>query len=227
VGCPRNGESFWGLYRDPSKDTIARISAQLLHVAIKGGSLSLDILAQLVRRNRAERQVTHERAALTKLVLTTQPKYKNAMNQMECLKTDPTFEDDIDRAAYHCGRLLAQLERIQETALGKDVNATLIDRYYGAASTTPGKVFGGLIKDAQSHLSRIRKDKRGAYEALQQKVEEILCNISPESDKLPNNLTMQQQSIFSLGYYHQRARNRKDALDAKAKKAEVTVSVEE
>jgi len=204
------------LYRDPKKDAIARISAKLLHVAIQGDSL--DILAQLIRRNRAERDVTHKRAALIKLVLTTQKKYKNAMTNMQCLNTEPNFEDESDLAAYHCGRLLAQLERIQETALGKDVNATLIDRFYGAASTTPGKVFGGLVKDAQAHLSRIRKDKRGAYEALQQKLEDILCNISPEKDKLPNNLTMQQQSIFALGYYHQRAKNRKDAIDAKEAK---------
>jgi CRISPR-associated protein Csd1 len=218
------------LYRDPSKDAIARISVQLLQVAIKGGSLPLDILAQSVRRNRAERQVTHERAALMKLVLTTQSQYKNTMTDMQCLTTNPKFEDERDRSAYQCGRLLAQLERIQETAHRdnlKDVNATLIDRYYGAASTTPGKVFGGLVKDAQAHLSRIRKDKRGAYETLQQKLEEILCNISPESDKLPNNLTMQQQSIFALGYYHQRAQNRRDATDAKAKKAEAASSAEE
>lgn len=215
------------LYRDPSKDAITRISTRLLHTAIHGGGLSLDILTQIVRRNRADKKFTHDRAALTKLVLATQPKYQEVMKSMQCLNEDPNFQDPTDGAAYHCGRLLAQLERVQETALGRDVNATLIDRFYGAASTTPGKVFGGLVKDAQAHLSRIRKDKPSTYNALQQKLEEILCNISPEADKLPNNLTMQQQSIFALGYYHQRAKNRKDAIDGKAakeKKAESSVT---
>jgi CRISPR-associated protein (Cas_Csd1) len=32
----------------------------------------------------------------------------------------------------------------------------------------------------------------------------------------PHTLTMQQQSIFALGYYHQRAANRKEAIDRKA-----------
>jgi CRISPR-associated protein Csd1 len=210
------------LYRDAKKEDIARISAKLIQVAIQGGSLPLEMLAHLVRRNRAEQKVTHERAALMKLVLATQENYQEAMKDMQCLTTDPKFDHKSDRTAYHCGRLLAQLERIQESALGREVNATLIDRFYGAASTTPGKVFGGLIKDAQAHLSRIRKDKRGTYEALQQKLAEILCNISPETDKLPNNLTMQQQTIFALGYYHQRARNYKDAIDAKEAKLQKT-----
>jgi CRISPR-associated protein Csd1 len=206
------------LYRDPSKEAISRISTRLLHTAIQGGGLSLDILSQIVRRNRAEKTINHPRAALTKLVLSTQPKYQEIMKSMQCLNEDPKFEDPIDGAAYHCGRLLAQLERVQETALGRDVNATLIDRFYGAASTTPGKVFGGLVKDAQAHLSRIRKDKPSTYNALQQKLEEILCNISPADERFPNNLTMQQQSIFALGYYHQRAKNRQDAIAGKAAK---------
>ena len=208
------------LYRDPNKDAVDRFSVQLLHVAFQGGTLPLEILAQIVRRNRAEQQVTYRRAALLKLVLSTHRKYRTAMAKMQCLNPEPDFEDIDDNTAYHCGRLLAQLERIQETALGRDVYKTLIDRYYGAASTTPGKVFGPLVKDAQAHLGKLRKSEkqRGAYEALQQKLEEIFCQIPAQSDTWPNNLTMQQQSIFSLGYYHQRAQNRKDALDAKAKR---------
>lgn len=202
------------LYRDAKKDDIARISTQLIHVAIQGGRLPNEILAQLVRRNRAERDVDRDRAALMKLVLTTQ--YPNQMTNMNCLNEDPQFTEPLDRAAYYCGRLLAQLEQIQIQALGRDVNATLIDRFYGAASATPGKVLGKLVENSQPHLARIRKDKRGVYEALQQQLEDILSNISPEDGKFPTNLNTVQQSIFALGYYHQRAHNRKQAKDGAA-----------
>lgn len=203
------------LYRDPSKEDIARITTRLMHVAIAGGKLTHEMLVQLVKRNRAERDVTRDRAALIKLILTTQQKTpeENPMADMHCLNPDPQFKDPLDRAAYHCGRLLAQLEQVQSQALGRDVNATLIDRFYGAASATPGKVLGKLVEGAQPHLARIRKDRRGTYEALQQKLEDILCNISPEAGLFPNSLNSQQQSIFALGYYHQRAQNRKDAKD--------------
>ena len=147
---------------------------------------------------------------------------------MNCLNEDPQFTEQLDRAAYYCGRLLAQLEQIQIQALGRDVNATLIDRFYGAASATPGKVLGKLVEDAQPHLARIRKDKRGTYEALQQQMEDILCNISPEDGKFPITLNMVQQSIFSLGYYHQRAHNRKQAKDgAAAKKVGLSTHAED
>jgi CRISPR-associated protein Csd1 len=199
------------LYRDASKEDIARISTQLIRVAIQGGKLPQELLAQLIRRNRADRDINRDRAALIKLVLTTQ--YPNQMNNMNCLNEDPQFTEPLDRTAYYCGRLLAQLAQIQEQALGRDVNATLIDRFYGAASATPGKVLGKLVEDAQPHLARIRKDKRGVYEALQQQLEEIICNISPETGKFPTNLNTVQQSIFALGYYHQRAHNRKQAKD--------------
>lgn len=211
------------LYRDAKKDDVARISTQLIHVAIQGGRLPTEILAQLVRRNRAERDVDRDRAALMKLVLTTQ--YPNQMTNMNSLNEDPQFTEPLDRAAYYCGRLLAQLEQIQIQALGRDVNATLIDRYYGAASATPGKVLGKLVENSQPHLARIRKDKRGVYEALQQQLEDILSNISPEDGKFPTNLNTVQQSIFALGYYHQRAHNRKQAKDgaaARKQTAEVT-----
>ncbi len=211
------------LYRDAKKEDIARISTQLVRVAIQGGKLPQELLAQLVRRNRADRDINRDRAALTKLVLTTM--YPTQMINMNCLNEDPQFIEPLDRTAYYCGRLLAQLEQIQIQALGRDVNATLIDRFYGAASATPGKVLGKLVENAQPHLARIRKDKRNVYEALQQQLEEIICNISPETGKFPTNLNTVQQSIFALGYYHQRAHNRKQAKDgaaAKKQAAEVT-----
>lgn len=214
------------LYRDAKKEDIARISTRLIRVAIQGGKLPHELLAQLVRRNRADRDINRDRATVIKLVLTTQ--YPNQMINMNCLNEDPQFTEQLDRAAYYCGRLLAQLEQIQIQALGREVNATLIDRFYGAASATPGKVLGKLVEDAQPHLARIRKDKRGTYEALQQQMEDILCNISPEDGKFPTTLNMVQQSIFALGYYHQRAHNRKQAKDgAAAKKVGLSTHTED
>jgi CRISPR-associated protein Csd1 len=217
--------------KDISKDDIARISTQLVRVAIQGGRLPQELLAQLVRRNRAERDINRDRATLIKLVLTTQ--YPNQMINMNCLNEDPQFTEQLDRAAYYCGRLLAQLEQIQYQALEKNatrsINTTLIDRYYGAASATPGKVLGKLIEQAQPHLAQLRKDEKrvGTYNALQQQLEDILCNISPEDGKFPTTLNMVQQSIFSLGYYHQRAHNRKQAKDGAAAKKQVNEIVTE
>ena len=216
------------IYRDSVKE-LDMHGAKLIDVALKGGKLPWDILARAVNRSAIDANKTaiehipHVRAALMKLVLTSQLRTKthNPMNDMNELNLDPQFdgiEDEKERRAYqmsyHCGRLLAHLENIQKAALG-DVNTTLIDRYYGAASHTPGKVFGELVKDAQGHLRKLRVTKPGVHEALQQRLEGIMVKFY-SAEHFPGTLTMQQQSIFSLGYYHQRASNRKDAIDRKA-----------
>jgi CRISPR-associated protein Csd1 len=205
------------LYRDVTKE-LDLYGAKLLDVAIHGGKLPLDMLAQAVRRTAIEQSISHPRAALIKLILTTQlaTETHNPMENMQELNLDPSFEDEKDTMAYHCGRLLAHLENIQKAAL-PEINTTLIDRYYSAAASTPGKVMGELVKDAQGHLRKLRVTKPAVCEALQQGLESITIKFY-SAEKFPNTLTMQQQSIFALGYYHQRAASRKIAIDRKAEK---------
>ena len=114
---------------------------------------------------------------------------------------------DLDRTnhtpAYLCGRLLAVLERTQTLAI-PGANTTLVDRYYGTASTAPASVFGWLMTGAQAHLSKLRHDRPGAHGALQRELEEVLG----ELPAFPRTLSMDQQALFALGYYHQRAASR-------------------
>ncbi len=218
------------MYRDASSEMEAAALCDFNEVSLKGGKLGLRWLAKVVKRcaiepNPQYESTVYERAAAIKLILTTQMQTKeaNPMADLQGLNLDPQFEGypeadrSIVKAAYQLGRLLSQLDNLQKAALG-DVNTTLIDRYYSAAAATPGKVFGELLKDSQAHFRKLRVTKPGTYEALQQKLEEVLCKIP--ADEWPNTLTMQQQGLFSLGYYHQRAHNRKQAIDRKAENAE-------
>lgn len=208
-------------YRDADKEMLPSVTTALTRVALYGGKAPLDLLARLVRRNLIEKDVTYSRAALIKLILTTQD---YPINNMQSINLDPELQLP-DRPAFHYGRLLALLEKIQweayrEETNGKGVNTTVIDRYYGATSITPTRVMGLLVKDAQAHLSKLRRNPRsyGAYLALQEQLETILTYLSPSDDKSPKTLSLQQQSIFALGYYHQRAASRKAASDNKAEK---------
>jgi CRISPR-associated protein Csd1 len=112
--------------------------------------------------------------------------------------------------AYLCGRLLAELEAIQRSAI-PGAKATIIDRYFGTASSAPATVFGHLLSKSQAHLSKLRKEKEGAYYGLQSKLEEIMKNLST----FPATLSLKEQAIFSLGYYHQRAEDRAAAVSRK------------
>lgn len=198
-------------YRDAAKEMLPAVTTALTRVALHGGKLPLDLLARLVRRNRVEQDVTYYRAALIKLILTTQNE-QFAIIPMESLNPDPKLQPE-DRSAYHCGRLLAELEATQRAALGK-INASLTDRYYGAASSNPASAFPPLMRGARAHLSKLRKNQSGTCNALEERLEEITSHL----DSFPKTMTMQNQGLFALGYYHQRAANRAAAKAAIASK---------
>lgn len=117
------------------------------------------------------------------------------------------LDADNPSPAYRCGRLLAVLEEIQRQAIGK---ATIVDRFFGTASSAPTSVFGRLIRGSQPHLAKLERDRRGAYLALQGRLEDILGGLSG----FPRILTLDDQAIFALGYYHQRAHDRAQAREA-------------
>lgn len=100
--------------------------------------------------------------------------------------------------AYHAGRLMAVLASLQNRALG-DVGAGVVQRYYAAASSTPALVLGRLIRGAQYHLNKLDKGTAIWYEQL------LASIMGKLGDGLPSTLTLEEQSLFALGYYQQRA----------------------
>ena len=194
------------LYRDARRDIVEEVSRLLIKSALTGSPIPDYLLYQAIKRmkadpnpvrnNREDSFTLYARIMLIRLVLNSHPdKEEDYMNKLDTENRDP---------AYLCGRLLAVLESIQRTAV-PGAKATLIDRYYGSASSAPASVFGTLMRGAQAHLAKLRKEKEGAYVALQKRIEGI-CSELPE--RFPATLSMKQQALFALGYYHQRADDR-------------------
>lgn len=186
--------------RDPRKERPpATVPSALLSLALAGTPLPADLLFQAVRRNRAEQGVNRERAALIKMVLGSRGELEGdeAMTELDQANRDP---------AYLCGRLLATLDAIQQRALNNP-NATIVDRFYGSASSAPASVFGTLLHGAQAHLGKLRKDPRTqpAHAALERRLEEVMEPLKT----FPPTLTLQEQGLFALGFYHQRAADRR------------------
>ena len=181
----------------------------LLRAALTGTPLPGALLYQAVRRNQAEQRLTHSRAALIKLVLMSRG--GNDDNQEDDMVS---LNEEHPSAAYHCGRLLAELEAAQRGAI-PGAKATITDRFYGTASTAPASVFPRLVRGAQPHLSKLERDRPGAYRALDRRIEEICARIPA----FPKTLTLDEQGVFSLGYYHQRAHDRAAMTEARARRA--------
>lgn len=123
-----------------------------------------------------------------------------------CLNSNPA-EKDVPVAlepenlsvAYQLGRLFAVLESAQFAALGQ-VRATIGDRYYAAASATPARVFGPLLRGLKIHASDARKRGQGGW--IEPKVAEIIARLPVD---LPRTLRLEDQARFAVGYYHERA----------------------
>lgn len=108
--------------------------------------------------------------------------------------------EDYTETAYHCGRLMAVYAAIQTCAMGNNIGAGIIQRYYTSACTTPALVFGRLSQLSQHHLAKI--DDRGLVVYYEKMLSEISQKIG---HSIPVILNLQQQAEFALGYYQQRA----------------------
>jgi len=110
----------------------------------------------------------------------------------------PYLNPEHPHPAYHCGRLLAVFARLQRAALG-DVGAGVVQRYYTAASQTPGLILGRLAANAKNHLGKL---EGGLVYWYEDQIAEIMGRIK---DAVPRTLTLEEQSLFALGYYQQLA----------------------
>lgn len=97
---------------------------------------------------------------------------------------------------YLLGRLFALLEKAQLDAIG-GANATIRDRFMGAAATTPARVYPQLLKLAQHHIS---KCEYGGY--IDRQIQEVISLLG--DDGFPKTLSFDDQGLFYIGYYQQR-----------------------
>lgn len=201
--------------QNPWKELPPNLAASVVHAALNGSPMPDTLLHRAVARARSEQGLTRPRAALIKLCLL------RSAHHEEGIELTAELNPELQDPAYLCGRLLAVLENVQYAAI-PGAKATLVDRYYGTASSAPASVFGNLVRQAQAHLSKLRKTNEGAHYRLQLALESVAGQI----DEFPNTLTLIEQGKFALGYYQQRAAERAAALEAKSRKAAKTETVD-
>jgi CRISPR-associated protein Csd1 len=181
------------------------LAGEVARAVLEGTRYPRSLLAAAIMRLRAgDDPSTGWHAAVIKAVLARDRRLKLAAT-VTSDHPEPPREDlpvslqrDNPDPAYQLGRLFAAYETAQRMALGK-VNATIRDRYFGAASATPASVFPLLMRASQNHLGKLRKGGKGAW--LEREIEEIVGRLG---DHLPRSLALEAQGRFVLGYYHQR-----------------------
>lgn len=181
-----------GLVRE-LKDLSPPLVTKMWRVAVKHEPIPLYAMVQALARTRVDimkdKTLLHARMGLLKAYHIRQGD-KNML---------PHLNEDHPHPAYHCGRLMAVLADLQHAALG-DVGAGIIQRYYASASATPALVLGNLTRLGQFHLNKL--SERGLAFWYDNQIARIWSCIG---EGVPKTLTLEEQSLFALGYYQQKA----------------------
>ncbi len=180
-----------------AEDVPAHLAGEMARAILTGRRYPHSLLATLIMRMRADGDISGVRVALCKAVLARESRLGGKTNPEEL---PMSLDKEAGNPGYRLGRLFAVLESAQRLALGDKVNATIRDRYYGAASATPAMVFPMLLRNTQNHLSKIRKDKPGLAVNLERDIAEIIDGLQSQ---FPRSLRLEDQGRFAIGYYHQ------------------------
>ncbi|MGE3149241.1 MAG: type I-C CRISPR-associated protein Cas8c/Csd1, partial [Pseudorhodoplanes sp.] len=183
----RTAPSLWRLLYETAAQRKAEnipplLAGELMRAILTGGRYPRTLLSAVITRMRADQDINGMRAAICKACLV-----RNGED------IDVSLNREETNPGYRLGRLFAVLESVQRAALGK-VNATIRDRYYGAASATPASVFPVLLRNTGHHLSSLRKgDKSGLAHWFETEMGQIVDGLKAQ---FPSNLRIEDQGRF-------------------------------
>ena len=200
----RNSLSIWSLLRETAnpnsrdKKPPEPLVGALLRAVLMNALYPAELFAQTEIRLRAEHEVSRGKAAILKAYLTrnvVEMKAENAHPYEEVLQVE--LNENTTYLPYRLGRLFAVLEALQQKA-NPGINATIKDRYFNSACATPAVVFPALIRLAQNHLNKLDGGVKVYYDKL------ITGLFNTMDESYPTRLSLQDQGIFQIGYYHQK-----------------------
>ncbi|EQB10679.1 type I-C CRISPR-associated protein Cas8c/Csd1 [Sphingobium lactosutens] len=170
------------------------LAGEVMRAILSGGRYPQSLLAAAIIRLRAgDDPLSGWHVAVIRAVLSRDYRFHFQKEDVPV-----SLAPDEPNKAYQLGRLFAVLETAQRMALGR-VNASIRDRYFGAASATPASVFPLLLRGAQNHLAKLRKAGKGGW--IEKEIEDILDKLTLD---LPRAFPLAEQGRFAVGYYHQR-----------------------
>jgi CRISPR-associated protein Csd1 len=171
------------------------VAGEWMRAILTSSRYPLTLMSAVLMRIRTDGKVNALRAAMLKSVL---------IRNFE-MEVPVALDSANTDKGYILGRLFAVYEELQRAALGGHINATIKDKFYGAASASPQKVFRALDAGAQNHFSKLKKQSPGRAVNLEKLLMSITDLMEPDGDPIPAALVPAEQALFGIGYYHQRS----------------------
>lgn len=178
-------------------DAFNNLVGEMMRAVLSGRLYPRSLLHNTVMRFRSDGQISGLRVAICKGVLVRERRLGIHTSEEDL---PVSLDKQSTQPGYLLGRLFAVLEHTQRGALGGQVNATIRDRYYGAASATPASIFPVLLRNTQNHLGKLRKERPGQAVNLERDIRDIVAGLP---DQFPRSLKIEDQGRFAIGYYHQ------------------------
>lgn len=211
--------SIWALLRETvnpnSRDKSAQpqLVGEMLRTVLTGSLYPSTLFTQVEIRIRAEREINRGKAAIIKAYLrrnVVEQQRKNAHVYEEVLGVALNESKTTD-LPYRLGRLFAVLEALQLEAFKDNnnrdskPNTTIKDQFFSSACATPAVAFPIIVDRAQKYLRKLKaKNKEGLARYYSDMMDDIIGNF--EEKRYPAHLSLEDQGIFQIGYYHQRQR---------------------
>ena len=189
---------LWAMLRETvnlhttNKSPSPVMSGAVARAIFSGTLYPASLLEATMLRIRAERDITPGRAAILKAYYLKNP---NSQCPEEVLHV--SLNENSTNIPYTLGRLFAVYEAVQERA-NPGINATIKNKYFNSAASTPATIFPILDNLCRKHLRKLDTGLRIYYD----KQITQLMNILGETT--PLRLTLPEQGSFNLGYYHQK-----------------------
>ena len=217
---------------DPVPPTV---ESGFIRSAFQGKPYPLQMLQRALVRSRAEAggdewidsMRRDARAAVLKAVLNRRK--RKQLNFTDYPEVTIDMNPESRNTGYALGMLIAVLEQLQRLALD-DVNASVVDRYFSAASASPKSVFVRLLKNSLHHYRKASKSEkqqvRSSARYMERVKDEILSWLKVETPEtvetgkpkrplpypasmttpfgIPSSLSLEDQGLFVLGYHQMR-----------------------
>ena len=175
-----------------TKAVSPQLAGDLARSVLLGTTYPQSLLSTMIRRIRSDGEIVFERVNAIKAVLVRNSRLRGAP-----LEVPMQLDSELPDVAYRCGRMFALLEKAQVDSLGRDLNSTIKDRYFSAASATPALVFPRLFRLNGHHLAKLSAGTKTFYER------QFAASMAAPF-AFPKQLSLEQQGRFIVGYFQQR-----------------------
>lgn len=187
------------------------LAGSVLRAILTGSSYPVGLYNAIIIRIRAEKEINYSKASIIKAYLL---RCKHAIEYSKEGVLAMYLNTKSENKSYVLGRLFAALEKAQRDA-DSNIKATIKDRYFTSACANPAQIFPVLLKLSNHHISKAEYGYKN-----DNNINDIMQLLDVENKPYPKSLSLEEQGIFILGYYHQRNKYFSDIKKASELKKE-------